>query len=403
MRHGWEAGRRVLISGPYRAVGVLCITQVLGWGALFYPPGLTMMHIAADHGWSLAQTLLGLSVALGVSGLAAPFACGLVERHGGHFVMAGGALIGALGLVILPLTDQYWLYLASWVLLGIAMACNLYDPAFTALTRIFGMAARRPITLVTFVGGLASTFSWPLTQVLIAGGGWRSVYFVFAGVMAFIVAPLYAFALPRNAIHVPAPAPEGAAPVKPAAIVTATGAPFLLMAAGFAAHAFVQSGTLAHLLTILQRGGIDASTTVVIGALFGPAQVLTRMADFASGGRLHPLWIARIAMALMAFAFTLLVAIGISPAVATVFALTFGAANGVVTIARGALPLATFGPAGYGRVVGRIARPAQICQAFAPFALAYVIDRWSELAVLEILIAAALLALACFIAIRRPA
>lgn len=392
----------MLISGPYRAVGILCITQILGWGALFYPPGLTMPHIAAAHGWSLAQSLFGFSIALGVSGLTAPFACGLVERHGGHFVMAGGALIGALGLVILPLADRYEVYLATWVLLGIGMACNLYDPAFTALTRIFGMASRRPITLVTFVGGLASTLSWPTTQMLIVHGGWRSVYFFFAGVMAFIIAPLYAFALPRNAVYVPPPAADNAAPVKTVKIIPAAGAPFLLMAAGFAGHAFVQSGTLAHLLTILQRGGIDAGTAVVIGALFGPAQVLTRIADFATGGRLHPLWLVRTAMTLMACAFTLLVVLGFSPAVAAVFALMFGAANGVVTIARGALPLALFGAVGYGRVVGRIARPAQICQALAPFALAYVIDRWSGPIALEILVAIALLALCCFAAIRRP-
>lgn len=396
------AGLQVLRSGPGRAVIVLCITQVLGWGALFYPPGLTMPHIAAAHGWSLAQALLGFSIGLGVSGLTSPFSCHLVERHGGHYVMAGGALIGALGLLILPLADQYWLYLAGWVLLGIAMACTLYDPAFTALTRIFGASSRRAITLVTFVGGLASTFSWPTTQMLIAHGGWRSVYFVFAGVMAFIVAPLYAFALPRNAIYAAPPVAEGAAPVKTAAIIPSIGMPFLLVAAGFAAHAIMQSGTLAHLLTILQRGGIDAGTAVMIGALFGPAQVLTRIADFMSGGRLHPLWLVRIAMALMACAFILLVAAGISPAVATVFALMFGAANGVVTIARGALPLTLFGAVGYGRVVGRIARPAQICQALSPFALAYVIDRWSGQVALELLIGVALLALACFVLLRRP-
>lgn len=396
------AGPKVFSSGPSRAVIVLCITQVLGWGALFYPPGLTMPHIAAAHGWSLAQALLGFSIGLGVSGLTSPFSCHLVERHGGHHVMAGGALIGALGLLILPLADQYWLYLAGWVLLGIAMACNLYDPAFTALTRIFGASSRRAITLVTFVGGLASTFSWPTTQMLIAHGGWRSVYFVFAGVMAFIVAPLYAFALPRNALYAPPPVAEGAAPVKTAAIIPSIGMPFLLVAAGFAAHAIMQSGTLAHLLTILQRGGIDPGTAVMIGALFGPAQVLTRIADFMSGGRLHPLWLVRIAMALMACAFILLVAAGISPAVATVFALMFGAANGVVTIARGALPLTLFGAVGYGRVVGRIARPAQICQALSPFALAYVIDRWSGQVALELLIGVALLALACFVLLRRP-
>ena len=69
---------------------------------------------------------------------------------------------------------------------------------------------------------------------------------------------------------------------------------------------------------------------------------------------------------------------------------------------RGALPLALFGPVGYGRVVGRIARPAQMCQAFAPFALAYVIDRWSGTVALEMLIVVALLAFGCFFAIRRP-
>ena len=80
----------------------------------------------------------------------------------------------------------------------------------------------------------------------------------------------------------------------------------------------------------------------------------------------------------------------------------FGAANGVVTIARGALPLTLFGAVGYGRVVGRIARPAQICQALSPFALAYVIDRWSGQVALELLIGVALLALACFVLLRRP-
>jgi MFS family permease len=396
------AGLQGLSSGPSRAVIVLCITQILGWGALFYPPGLTMPHIAAAHGWSLAQSLLGFSIAMGVSGLVAPFTCSLIERHGGHYIMSGGALIGALGLLILPFASHYGLYLASWVLLGVAMACNLYDPAFTALARIFGTASRRPITLVTFVGGLASTLSWPTTQMLIASGGWRTVYFVFAGVMAFIIAPLYAFVLPRNAVYVPPPGKEGAPAVSPVKTVPPVGAPFLLMAAGFACHALMQSGTLAHLLTILQRGGIDASTAVFIGALFGPAQVLTRIADFVSGGRLHPLWLVRIAMSTMAFAFMLLVVAGFSPGVAMAFALMFGAANGVVTIARGALPLAMFGAVGYGRVVGRVARPAQICQAVAPFVLAYVIDRWSGLVALEILIAVAFMALACFAALRRP-
>lgn len=392
----------MLTSGPTRAVVVLSLTQVLGWGVLFYPPALTMTHVAATNGWSLAQALAGFSIALGVSGLCAPFACGLIDRHGGNLVMGVGALIGALGLLVLPLAENYVAYLASWILLGISMACILYDPAFTTLTRIFGMASRRPITLVTFAGGLASTVGWPATHLLIEYGGWKSVYFVFAGVLAFVVAPLHAFALPRHAVHVPPPPIEGSSAPAPAKIIPASGMPFVLMALGFAAHAFVLSGTSTHLLAILQRGGVDAATAVAIGAIFGPAQVLTRFADYVSGGRLHPLWVARASMALMACAFILLAVIGFSPIVAAVFALIYGAANGVVTIARGALPLAMFGAVGYGRVVGRISRPAQILQALAPFAMAYVIDRWSDQVALEVSVVGILLALVCFVAIRRP-
>lgn len=397
-----RAGPKILMSGPHRAVVVLCITQILGWGALFYPPALTMTFVAQAHGWSLAQALSGFSIALGTSGLVAPYACGLIDRYGGNYVMAGGALIGALGLLLLPLAPNFAVYVIAWLLIGIAIASTLYDPAFTTLTRIFGMEARRPITLVTFAGGLASTVAWPAVHFLIEFGGWRSVYFVLAGVLALVIAPLHAFALPRHAVHTARVPREGEMTPAPVRTVAPTGWPFILMAAGFAGHAFALSGTTTHLLAIFQRGGIDAGTAVTIGALFGPAQVVTRLADFVSRGRLHPLWVARISMGSMVFAFSLLVVAGIAPLTAVIFAVLFGASNGVMTIARGALPLATFGTHGYGRVVGRISRPGQILQASAPFVLAYAIDRWSDQAALGILAATVMVALGCFALLRRP-
>ncbi|MBN8967069.1 MAG: MFS transporter [Rhizobiales bacterium] len=396
------AGLNPLMSGPHRAVAVLCVTQILGWGALFYPPALTMTLIAEAHGWSLALALSGFSISLGISGLVAPYACGLIDRHGGNLVMAGGALIGAAGLLLLPFAPNFPVYVLAWALIGVATASTLYDPAFTTLTRIFGMNARRPITLVTFAGGLASTISWPVMHFLIELGGWQLVYYVWAAVFVFVVAPLHGFALPQQGAHPVHRPPDGAAKATPARTIPARGWPFVLMAAGFAGHAFVLSGTTTHLLTILQRGGIDAGLAVTIGALFGPSQVVTRFADFISGGRLHAVWVARISMGTMVFAFALLVLVGITPAHAVLFAILFGAANGVMTIARGALPLSMFGPAGFGRVVGRISRPGLILQAAAPFVLAFAMDRWSDQAALEIMVAMVLLSLGCFAALRRP-
>lgn len=391
---------RDLVLGPGRAVPVLSVTQILGWGILIYPPVLTMPQVAAEHGWSLTFCMAGFSLGLVVSGLLAPVIGGLIDRHGGHLVMSIGALAGAGGLTLLAFADHRLLYLASWLLIGSAMASTLYDPAFTTLARIFGASVRRQITFVTFAGGFASTVGWPATQILLQQVGWRGTYLVFAAVLICVVAPLHAFALPRTAAVAPPPvaAHPAVAPQPPA---RSDGWPFVLLATALAIYAFVLSGVTSNLLSMLERGGLGAAEAVVVGAMFGPAQVAARLADFLLGARIHPIWIARGAIALMALAFATLAFVGISFPVAAAFSIAFGAANGVMTIARGALPLVMFGAAGYGRVLGRLARPALFVQASAPFVVAAAVERFSDQAVLQAAVAATLLALACFCAIQR--
>src|SRR3954447_11364522 len=392
---------RDLVFGPGRAVTVLSVTEILAWGILIYPPVLIMPHLVADHGWSLAFGMAGFSIGLVTSGMLSPTIGHLIDRHGGNIVISLGALAGALGLVLLTVVDQPSAYFACWLLIGAAMSSTLYDPAFATLTRIFGSSARRQITFVTFAGGFASTVGWPATQLLLEEVGWRGACLTFAAVMAFVVAPLHAFALPRTVAVAPLPA-ASAATVLPQAPLRPEGWPFVLLAAAFALHAFILSGVTSNLLAMLQRGGMAAATVVGIGALFGPAQVAARLIDFMLAGKTHPLWIARGAIALMAFAFAMLSFAGASPVVAALFAIAFGAANGVMTIARGALPLLMFGPVGYGRVVGRIARPALFVQAMAPFVVASAFERFSDRTVLEAGVVGALLGLGCFLGIRPP-
>src|SRR5246127_4069290 len=160
------------IFGPWRAVSVLGLTQILSWGALFYPPVLTVPLIAADHGWSPPFAMAGFSVGLFVGGLCSRYVGGAIDRVGGHVVMPVGSLIGAAGLVALAWAPGVASYFAAWITIGIAMAASLYDPAFATLGRIFGSAARTPITALTLVAGFASTVSWPVTQFLIEAVGW---------------------------------------------------------------------------------------------------------------------------------------------------------------------------------------------------------------------------------------
>jgi hypothetical protein len=185
-------------------------------------------------------------------------------------------------------------------------------------------------------------------------------------------------------------------------VLPATGWAFALVAAAFAAYAFVPSGLSAHLLAIFGRSGIDAATVVAIGACFGPAQVAARICELMFAGDVHPLTVARAAVGLLLAAFVLMALFGIAVPIAAAFMVMFGMANGLITIARGTLPLALFGAAGYGALIGRIAMPFLVMQAIAPLVLAFAAEHVSDRAVLVVVACLALVAFGCFAMLRQP-
>jgi predicted MFS family arabinose efflux permease len=391
---------RDFIIGPWRAVTVLGVTEILSWGAIFYPPVLTVPLIAADHGWSKAFTMGGFSVGLFVGGLVSRHVGGAIDRYGGHVVMPCGSLIGALGLAGLVVAQSALAYFAVWMVLGVAMAASLYDPAFATLGRIFGSGARAPITTLTLAGGFASTVGWPATQFLIDKVGWRGTYLVYAALLAVVATPLHAFALPRQRVQIPAAGATKPEQKAPAAVHSPYGLVFALVATAFAAYAFVPSALSAHLLAIFRRFGLEPDTVVAIGMLFGPAQVLARICELTFARNLNPVWTARFSLGLLVAAFALIALVPFSALVAAGFAVMYGMANGLMTIARGTVPLSLFGAGGYGLLVGRIGGPFLVVQAVAPVVVAYVVERASDDAGLMVVAAFAVVALACFAAIR---
>src|SRR5438477_13011786 len=203
---------RDFVFGPWRAVAVLGVTQILAWGTVFYPPVMTVPLIAANRGFSFTFAMGGFSAGLLAAGFVAPTVGTLIDRYGGHRVMPFGSLAGAAGLVALTYASHPVAYFAVWILLGVAMSASLYDPAFATLGRIFGAKARQPITVLTLAGGFASTVSWAMAYALLGPLGWQGTYLVYAALLAFVAAPLHAFALPRTrATHDVVPS-EGTAP-----------------------------------------------------------------------------------------------------------------------------------------------------------------------------------------------
>jgi hypothetical protein len=119
-------------------------------------------------------------------------------------------------------------------------------------------------------------------------------------------------------------------------------------------------------------------------------------------GKVHPIMIARFAVGLLLAAFALLAALGVSIYAAAAFAILFGLTNGLITVARGTVPLTLFGTVGYGRVVGRIASPSLLMQAAAPLVIAFVAERVSDPAALATVAGIAAISFAGFVAMCRP-
>jgi predicted MFS family arabinose efflux permease len=255
---------------------------------------------------------------------------------------------------------------AAWAVLGVGMALGLYDSAFATLTGLYGRAARAPITGITLIAGFASTIGWPLSAFLDASLGWRGTCLAWAALNLLVCLPVNRLLIPR------APPPEHAREPEGSAMASPRGA-MPILAFVFAATWFVTGAMAAHMPRLLEIAGASSTAAIAVAALVGPAQVAARLVEFGVLRWLHPLVSARIAAALHPVGAGILAAFGGAPAIIA-FALFHGAGNGLLTIAKGTLPLAIFGPVGYGLRNGILAAPARAAQAASPVIFGLLID-----------------------------
>ena len=369
--------------------------QTLAWGSSYYLPAVLATPIARDLGVAPATVFAAFSVALLVSAALGPHAGRAIDRWGGRFVLAGTNLVFAVGLAALSLAHGPWSLFIAWAVLGIGMGSGLYEAAFAALVRLYGTGARGAITGITLIAGFASTVGWPLSALLEAHFGWRGACLGWAALHLVVGIPLN-LSLPRAGPAPDAPAPAaGSAPVSRQATQRAA----VLLAVAFAATWFISTAMAAHLPRLLQACGVTLAVAVGIGALIGPAQVAGRLLEFGWLRRVHPMLSARLAALLHPLGALALGVFG-APA-AAVFTVLHGAGNGILTIAKGTLPLVLFGPAGYGHRQGWLMVPARIAQALAPWLFGLLLDRWGAHA-LWISASIGLLAFASLWLLRAP-
>lgn len=362
----------------YRTVTVVGAAQVISHAGAYYLPAVMAVPASIELSISSATVYAGLSLALAVSGLAGPTAGKLVDRFGGRPVLIASNLLLAAGLSLLALAQGLGLLLLAYAVLGLGMATGMFEVAFAAIVRIFGKKSHNALVGVTMVAGFASVAGWTISVFVEARYGWRGVCWFWAAMNVLVALPLNAF-IPRasDSSDTAAPAQEHNLTAKPSVLmhdpkhekyIT------VLLAFVFASSGFISMGMMSHLPRLLEGVGVPLLVAFSIGALVGPAQITGRILDFSFLRRLHPLIGTRIAALAHPLGIAALVVLG-AP-FAALFVILHGLGNGILIIAKGTLPLALFGPQGFGRRQGWLSMPAKFAQAIAPFTFGLALTQW---------------------------
>jgi predicted MFS family arabinose efflux permease len=345
----------------WRTVSLLGIAQIISWGSLYYTLTVLAAPIRQELGFNDLMIFGAFTLGQLLSGVAAPVVGRRIDQAGGRNVMALGSLVAALALVVVAAAQEPIVFTAGWLLAGVAMAACLYDPAFASLYQIAPERYRRSVTGLTLFGGFASTVFWPLSHALAEGWGWRATLLIFAALHLAICMPVHWLALP---------------PVREAPASTKTKLPtsgsyssdrrFTWLAATFAAATFVFSALSAYMIPALGTRGFSVEQAVWIGALIGPMQVLARIVEWFFAGRISAIGVGYAACVLALLGMMLLSFIPGVIGFGLLFAMCYGASNGILTIARGTVPAELFGPQQQGALLGALARPSFFAKALAP-------------------------------------
>lgn len=385
--------RGVITRGLVLRLG---LSQLVCWGVSYYVIALFGPTIAAETGWSRTLVWGGFSAALVVMGLTSPLIGRLVDRHGGRPVMTAGSLLLAAGCLGVAAAHTVPLYYAAWCCLGLAMRLTLYEAAFAALARIGGPHARRPISQITLLGGLASTALWPVGRAVADAHGWRVALVAYAG-FALLTIPLHLAIPPARYDHANPIGP----PARPPLAVTARQK---MLAAGLfvviaTVTSFLNAAMSAHMIPILTGLGMSSGVATWVSTMRGVGQSTSRLGEILFGSRLTPLSLGVLASLIAPIGFVLGFGSGTSIAAGLGFAGLYGAGTGLWTIVRGTQPLVLFDPRSYGTLVGRLVMPSFFLSALAPAAYAAVIERLGNVVALQLSLACTILILLASIAL----
>lgn len=385
-----------------RTVLALGLTQTIGYGTLYYAYGVLAPAISREFGVGIDWFFGAFTIGLLLGGLVAPVVGRELDRRGARQVMSVGSLAAAGGLVACAIAPNIWAFSVAVMFTEAASCLVLYEAAFAGLTQIYRHDARRGITLITLIAGFASTIFWPLTQWMLGALDWRWTLLIFAVAHVVVCFPLHVLVLGLAKPVITAVTATTLGESPPVLVGGARHRALVFYTSAIVIAGLVTSAFPVHMLRIIENEGFTAEAAAVIAMVMGPAQVLARFIEVLGGHRFDSLMTGRVALGALAACIALLLATPGSLETAVAFAALYGAAQGMITIARGTVPLQLFGPQGYGTLVGRITGLRFLVNAASPFLFAMAMAHLSVDAALWVCGAVAVVAFALFLLIEAP-
>ncbi len=361
-------------SYGWTIVAVLAVTETVSWGVLYYAFAVFQVPMQQELGWSKSELTGAFSVALATSALVAAVPVGRwLDRHSPRPLMTLGSLAGALLVLAWSQVHDLLLFYLIWAGIGLAMACVLYEAAFTVVTKWFRERRRRALTAVTLVGGWASFVFSPLSNWLIDLQGWRHALITLAIILGVATVPLHGLFLrptPRQDEQdapalVPGDPPAPLAEPQLATEVAVGSSAFWYLTAAFVLSSFAISAVAVHLIPYLLEGGRSAGFAAFAAGLMGLMQVPGRVV-FAAAEQVLPRDYEAPAVFLLQGIGLAVLAATTGAAGVIVAVCLFGMGNGMATLVRATAIADAYGSAFYGSIAGVAAGCATGARAIAP-------------------------------------
>lgn len=315
-----------------------------------------------------------------VSGLAGLALGRALDRFGARVLMSLGSMLSGLSLLALSRVHTLVSFDLLWTIgLGIGTALTYYPVSFTVVANWFDRRRAAALSLLTFLGALASPIAYPLAGWSIAALGWRETLVVLAGIQLLIALPLHAIVIRRHpedlGLH-----PDGAKAAgdwTPQSGVkfarAARSAPFWVVTGALSLAYFASTVILLeHIAYLISRGYAPTLVASIVG-LLGIVYLPGRWLIGILSARVETSTLLAAAFVLEAAGVGLLMTARDVTAVVAYVAL-FGLGYGATAPLRGAIVAERFGRRDYGTIFAGQNAIVAVASALGPLVVGRMID-----------------------------